>query len=346
MKNIFYHKNIIRIGGIETFLYEIAKIYQDLDITILYQEADPEQLKRLKKYVRVKKYNGEKIKCEKFYINYVDDISENIEAKEYIRIIHADYKAIQLKPIINPKVSRYIAVSKQAAKSFEELTGIKCDVVYNPIQIDKPKRVLNLISATRLTAEKGRNRMIKLAKLLDKAEIPYIWTIFTNDTNIIDNPNVIYMKPRLDIINYIANADYLVQLSDNEGYCYSIVESLCVGTPVIVTDCPVFNEIGVKNGENGFILDFDLNNININDIYEKRLKFEYEPLKNNWDKILAKGESEYKKDLKILVDVKCINDFYDIENNLELRTIDDKPFKVNKARAEELEEKGFIEIIK
>ncbi len=346
MKNIFYHKNIIRIGGIETFLYEIAKIYQDLDITILYQEADPEQLKRLKKYVRVKKYNGEKIKCEKFYINYVDDISENIEAKEYIRIIHADYKAIQLKPIINPKVSRYIAVSKQAAKSFEELTGIKCDVVYNPIQIDKPKRVLNLISATRLTAEKGRNRMIKLAKILDEANIPYIWTIFTNDTNIIDNPNVIYMKPRLDIINYIANADYLVQLSDNEGYCYSIVESLCVGTPVIVTDCPVFNEIGVKNGENGFILDFDLNNININDIYEKRLKFEYEPLKNNWNKILAKGESEYKKDLKILVDVKCINDFYDIENNLELRTIDDKPFKVNKVRAEELEEKGFIEIIK
>lgn len=343
MKNIFYHKNIIRIGGIETFLYEIAKIYQDLDITILYQEADPEQLKRLKKYVRVKKYNGEKIKCEKFYINYVDDISENIEAKEYIRIIHADYKAIQLKPIINPKVSRYIAVSKQAAKSYEELTGIKCDVVYNPILIDKPKRVLNLISATRLTAEKGKDRIKKLAKILDEANIPYLWTIFTNDTNSIDNPNIVYMKPRLDIVNYISNADYLVQLSDNEGYCYSVVESLCVGTPVIVTDCPVFKEIGVKDGENGFIVDFDLSNVNIKDIYKKALKFEYEPKKDIYSKYLAKGESTYQKDLKTKVKIKCIKKYFDLELNT-VKNPDDI-YEVSKVRAEELIEKELAEYI-
>lgn len=346
MNNVFYHKNILEIGGIETFLYEIAKIYQDLDITILYQEGDYEQIRRLKKYVRVKKYNGEKIKCEKFFVNNIDDITENIDAEEYIKIIHADYKAINLRPIINPKVSKYIAVSKQVAKSFEELTGIKCEVVYNPIQAEKPKRVLNLISATRLTAEKGKDRMKKLSKILDEANIPYLWTIFTNDTNAIDNPNIVYMKPRLDIRNFIANADYTVQLSDTEGYCYTIQESLVLGTPVIVTNCPSFIEMGVKTNENGFILDFDLSNINIKDIYEKRLKFEYEPLKNNWNKILAKGESGYQKDLKKIVKVQCIENFYDIENNYKLRTIDDKPFKINKVRAEELEEQGFIQIIK
>lgn len=79
--------------------------------------------------------------------------------------------------------------------------------------------------------------------MLNESEIPYIWTIFTDDTNKIDNPNIIYMKPRLDISNYIANADYLVQLSDTEGYCYSVIESLCLGTPVIITDMPVMKEL-------------------------------------------------------------------------------------------------------
>lgn len=70
--------------------------------------------------------------------------------------------------------------------------------------------------------------MIKLGNILSNAGIPYLWIIFTNDSATIKNPNIIYMQPRLDIIDYIANADYLVQLSDCEAYCYSVVESLTV----------------------------------------------------------------------------------------------------------------------
>ena len=50
---------------------------------------------------------------------------------------------------------------------------------------------------------------------MDREKIPYIWTIFTNDKEVINHPNVCYMSPRLDISDYIADADYLVQLSDN-----------------------------------------------------------------------------------------------------------------------------------
>ena len=255
MKNIFYAKWIGKIGGIETFFYNIARKYQDYDITIYYDVGDPEQVKRLQKYIRVKKYNGEKIKCDKAFFNYHLDIINNIEAKEYIQIVHGCYKKINLPASINKKITKYLSVSEVAGNDFEELTGNKTETVYNPIIIDKPKKVLNLISATRLTVEKGKNRMIKLAKILEENNIPYLWTVFTNDTNAINNPNIVYMKPRLDIINHIANADYLVQLSDSEAYCYSVVESLCVGTPVIVTECPVFEEIGVVNNKNGFILD-------------------------------------------------------------------------------------------
>lgn len=334
MKNIFYFYKINKIGGIETFFYYLAKKYKDWDITIYYQVGDIAQIKRLKKYVRVKQYNGEQIKCDKAFFNFNLDIINNVDAKEYIQIAHGDYKAMKIKPNTNSKITKYLGVSKQVCSTYKEVTGYDTELVYNPIEIEKPKKLLNLISATRLTSEKGKNRIIKLAKMLDDADIPYMWTIFTDDINAIDNPNIVYMKPRLDIINYIANADYLVQLSDNEGYCYSVVESLCVGTPVIVTECPVFKELGVKNDENGFIVDFDLSNVNIDDIYKKDFKFEYKPKKDNWNKYLEPGESEYQKDLKKMVKVKCIKKYDDMELNRRVET--DEIIKVNKVRAEEL----------
>ena len=64
--------------------------------------------------------------------------------------------------------------------------------------------------------------MIKLAKELSDKKIPFEWHVFTNKSDI-DSDFFIARKPKLNIINDIAEADYLVQLSDSEGYCYSIV---------------------------------------------------------------------------------------------------------------------------
>ena len=297
MKNIFYFRVLNSIGGIETFFYYLAKKYKDWDITVYYSTGDAKQVRRLRQYVRVKRYQGEHIKCDKAFFNFNVDIIDNVEAKEYIQIAHGDYKAMGIKPNTHPKLTKYLGVSKQVCNTYKEVTGYDTELVYNPIEIDKPKKVLNLISATRLTSEKGKDRMEKLGRMLDEAGIPYIWTIFTDDVDAIKNNNIAYMRPRLDIINYIANADYLVQLSDNEGYCYSVVESLCVGTPVIVTDCPVFRELGVDKS-NGFILDFDLSDVPIDKIYKGLPEFKYTPKKDNWDKILVKGKSTYKEEEK------------------------------------------------
>ena len=248
-----------------------------------------------------------------------------------------------IKPNTHPKLTKYLGVSKQVCKTYKEVTGFDTELVYNPIEIDKPKKVLNLISATRLSAEKGKNRMKKLANILNEAGIPYLWLIFTDDINAIENPNIIYMKPRLDIINFIANADYLVQLSDNEGYCYSVVEALSVETPVIVTDCPVFKEIGV-NKNNGFILDFDLSNVPIEEIYKGLPKFEYTPKKDVWGDILEKGKSTYKEERKMKAKVKCTKNYFDTKLD-KLVTPNDEPFVVELARAEELVEAGVCEIV-
>lgn len=340
MNNVFYFRYLNKIGGIESFFYYLAKKYKNYDITIYYSYGDAQQARRLSQYVRVKKYRGEHIKCEKMFFNFNLDIIDNVDADEYIQIAHGDYKAMGIAPNTHPKITRALGVSKQVCKTYSELTEYDTELAYNPISIDEPRKVLNLISATRLTAEKGRSRMVKLAELLDQADIPYLWTIFTDSKNKIDNPNIVYMEPRLDIINYIANADYLVQLSDNEGYCYSVVEALTVGTPVIVTEVPVFKEIGV-NKSNGFVLDFEMQNVPVEQIYKGLKSFEFNPKADSWGKILAKGKSTYPAELKKMVKVRALVKYYDLELKREI--LEDEIFEVNRLRADYLIDNNAVE---
>ena len=351
--NILYFDNINKIGGVESFFYYLAKKYQNLDITILYSTADPVQLARLKKIVRVKQYVGQKIKCKKAFFNYNLKPINNIEAEEYYEIIHADYKTLGYKPNVHPKINHYLGVSQLVCDSFQQLTGIKCELVYNPIVLEKPKKILKLISATRLTKEKGKNRIITLAKALDDAAIPYIWTIYTNDINAIDNPNIIYREPQLDISSYIADADYLVQLSDAEGYGYSPVEALMLGIPVIVTDLPVFKELGFDE-TNSIKLPLDMKNIPIEKIYEHNFNFKYTPKEDSWGKILYLGKSTYQDELNTEYEVEALRIYQ--EENIRDNQLGRIPktgehWKVTKERLDILRgenkyNKNFVKLIK
>lgn len=155
-KNIFYVSNFNKIGGVETYIFELARKYKDYDITVIFKTGDINQLKRLRQYVKVIRYNGQKIKCKKAFFNYETDIIDNIEAEEYIQLIHAMLKTQRYKPFVNPKITKFMSVSESAGKEWEELTGIKCKICRNPLEIteEEKKPVLYLISATRLTREK------------------------------------------------------------------------------------------------------------------------------------------------------------------------------------------------
>lgn len=246
-------------------------------------------------------------------------------------------------------MTRYLAPTSIVAKHFTELTGLKCDVAPNPIIIDKPQKVLRLISATRLSKEKGFDRMCILLRALEKSGIPFVWTIFTNDTNEerireLDSNNIIFMKPRLDITPYIADSDYLVQLSnDGEGFGYTPCEALVLGIPVIVTPVASFKEIGIKDGENGFILDFDMSNIDIQKIYKSHLKFKYEPPRDIYGDLLE-GKSNYDYETTEDRLVQCIKPYTDYMT-LETKTELDKPYTLDKERAEFLQERGYVKIL-
>lgn len=304
--NIFYFDRLNKIGGVETFFYEIAKKYCDNDITVFYSYGDLKQIQRLKKYIRVIKYTGQNIKCKKAFFNYSLKPIDNIEAERYYEIIHANYKDLGIRPNVHDKINEYIGVSQSVCDVFTELTGLPCTLCYNPITIEKPKRVLYLISATRLTREKGKDRILKLAKALDNAGIPYIWTIFTNDTRAIQHPRIIFMEPQLNIRDYIAKADYTVQLSDTEAYCYTMIESLLLNVPVIVTPWACLKELNITN-DYGFILPFDMTNIPVDEIYNKKFNFKYNLKPDNWNQILELSKSTYKEELNSIYTVEALS---------------------------------------
>ena len=333
--NVFYVAHFNIIGGIETYIYELVKKYKDKDITVVYSnsESDPKQLQRIRKYARVIKVGKEKIKCERLFVMYRCNL-DFFEADYIIQITHADYKTQNLEPNKDPRINEHYGVSKAVASTYEEISGLETKVCYNPITIDKPSKVLKLISATRLTKEKGKDRMIILANELTKKKIPFIWLVFTNDRNAIDNPNVVYMQPRLDIRDYIANADYLVQLSDTEAWCYSVLESLLLGTPVITTPIPSFEEMGVKSGENGYVLNWNMHDIPVEDIYNNIPTFSFKAPKDIYDKLLVDKPTTYNPNE--LYECRTLKSYYDVLFNQRIEKGQLLPEKIAKERAEEL----------
>lgn len=364
MKNLFYFKKISAIGGTEQFLYEIAKKYKDLDITICYDEADFEQLKRLSKFVRCKKHiKGKTIECDRAFFNFnIDAIDDIISTENYYAFVsHANWEEIGYKPPINhPKLNHFIGVSKFATKKLDEYAkslgmNIKAKKCYNPLTLEPKEKVLIFVSAARLDdVVKGGKRIQTMIEEADRyceeTGLHYLWLIFSNP-NIkakIKSKNVAIMPPRVDVRPYIAMADYIIHLpNDMETYCYTDNEAFGYGVPVVTTPLSILKELPADDNMT-IVCNYDMSNVKevVKEIFEKKVKpFKYEIPEDDWDKILAKGESTYQKDLKTKVKIKAIRNYFDIEKNKTIK-IDDEPFEVSKVRAEYLTELELVEIIK
>ena len=345
--NIIYIRDFSELGGVETFTYELAKKYSDLDIAVVYKYGHHNQIKRVRKYCRAYCHTNQQIECKVAIINYDVSIIDYIckDAKIY-QVVHGDYEnpAYTWKPPTHERITEYIGVTKYIRDSFKRITGLNnVTYGYNPLTIEKSKKI-TLISMTRLSKIKGKDRMIKLAQALDKANIDYIWYIFTNDTDAIQSQNVIYMKPRLDVGYWLEKADYLVQLSDTEACSYSINEALYRNIPIIVTPLPYLDEIGVKDNVNAYIMKFDCSNIN--DIVKKINnipKFEFKKLEDKYENIFVKSKSHYKEDLEMKIKVKTLKKFKDMEAGVD-RKIGDE-FICEFTRAEYLKDNNAVEII-
>lgn len=356
--NLFYFKRILRIGGTEQFLYEIAKKYHDFDITVLYDEAQFEQLIRLRKLVRcIRREPDCKYYAKKAFYNFNMEALEQVEADEHIFVCHAIYQQIPLvPPITQTKLTGYIGVSEYASselKKYANYQGKKIEpmTVYNPLTLEKPDKVIHLISACRLDDKvKGGQRTLKLIKALDdyceKHNRHYIWHIYTNTPDFtIKSPNVVIRPGRPDIRPFIADADYLVQLSnDMESYCYSINEALGYGTRIIRTPLTVAKELKIPESAE-IVAEWDMSNVDevAEAIFKPKKAFKYTPPVDKWNELLVNEPSDYKYDSKS-VTIKPKVRYYDLELKQQMDMWTD-PFVVTEERAIFLVKQGLVTIV-
>lgn len=329
--NIIYVRNINKIGGVETYAYELAKKYKDYDIAVVCKTIAPEQKKRLNKYCKVYIHKDQKIKCKVAIINWdtsiIDYITEDIwkqNAKDGEGIyqgIHADYTHPSQGPLPqDDRIKSYLAITEDILKNVSKMSKTKNILLCrNPLELEEDPPYLILVSPTRLAEEKGGDLMLKLANTLDKLNIKFIWFVLTTNeylnNPIFYNSNVVYVKNRLDIGPFMKMADWVVLPSKTEGDSYTFKEALYRGIPIVARHLPYFDEIGIKDNINALFID-DHNVEEIAAKMLKPLKFKFEPVIDGYDNIMFKSKSKYEeeKNMKYLVEAL---DTYEINNTTD-----------------------------
>ena len=359
-KIIFYQSNFCQMGGVETFAYNWCWWLRNFfDITVLYCTGEYHMLNKIKRLVKTEAYEeGKTYECDIFIRNSVwGTIPNNIRAKRMIEMRHANYKYLLDKGLL---YKQYHEMGIKEIVGCGDFVSEMSNLVLNdnPTTIKnillprkETHRILHLISCTRIDPAKGWNRMLKLAEMLKNTNIKFKWDIFTNSLSYKSPYEEIRMwKQRDDIWDYLVDADYTVLLSDSEGLPYTVQESLEYQVPCIVTDVGGCTEL-IKDGINGYVVPLDMNFdvkklLNIpkcpkyeNNALEKWLK--YLGYKGEIDKI--KILEDYEKEKEIMVKVKAIIKFTDLEEGVE-RKIGDE-FICTKERADYLVANKGAEII-
>lgn len=361
-ENIIYMPTISALGGIETYVYELVKKYKDLDIAVVSKKCDDNQAKRIRKYCKLYIHTHQKIKCKVAIINYDQSIIDyiNEDAKIY-QAIHADYtnSIYKHKPKPNNRVYKFICITKFLKNKMEDmLKPNEVMLSYNPLTVENEDKPIIIVSATRLHEHKGKGRMQCLIDKMDKANINYLWFVITNESEGLTGKNVFFIKNRLDISRWLAMADYVCLLSDSEACSYTLNEALYRNIPIITTPLPYLKEIGVEDGINAYIMEFDCSNV---DSIVERItnipKFSFKRLDDNYKNIFTNSKSNYEEERKMKVKVRCIQNYFDIEQNerkvkSEIERYDNPEMHPNRCewitsmeRADHLVSKGLVEII-
>ena len=343
---LLYTSYLHIIGGIETFVINFTQLLAPTyDMVLMTAQWLPDEIR---KQIPCRIIQGVKdVECDTLImIRAADDhVPSYIKYNRMIRMCHS-CKTKSDWTIPND-YDKLVHVSEVSRQSF----GTDGMVIHNPL-IRNESKPLFLVSATRIPArDKGMNadRLVILAKMLEKAGIPYIWINFS-DRPLEGGPaHLINVGALSNVQPYIAKADYLVQLSDYEGFGYTVLEALVNGTAVICTPFEATKELGVVDGENGYIVPFDLNFDvrKLLDVPQFSYTWDNAGILKQWKKLLGKPQSKPKPAAKPEPDnrvmVHVIRRYFDTELGRTMEVGDVTMFTPE--RAELVKSKGYIEVI-
>lgn len=298
-KLILYSNSIKNVSGLQTFEYTFIQTFKDLyEITVVFETGDIEQVKRFGELVKVERNTGGRYIADTCVYSSANHANFNCRAGKYIQIVHADYVFWGVK--YDPdNVDVHVAVSPYIQEVMKKYYGVDAVVIPNLIPRYNPAPFMRFMVATRLSKGKGMERLKRFAQILKSEGMQFIVEVHGDGSKMDldafkmmfeDIPAVAHVGVNTNIMNYMKNVDYVLQFSDNEAFCYTVYEALQVGTPVIVTNWDGVQNI-VTHGENGYIIDKQMVDVPVNDIYFKKPEV---------SEVLA----HYKKHAPILSDQK------------------------------------------
>lgn len=303
-------REIAKVGGIETACYNLAKTFSERKLVFIAPYIDPEQAIRIANYAdvvvddREQTYEGDVA----IYMNYdgIGKYKGRTTARKCYHLIHSDWQGLKKYPQwksfqleVDKSIDKVVAVSETAKKGL--LTAfnkpIKSEVVPNilcPPNPDENFRIFLFLSRT--TEEKGLDVLAKMAMKFAQAGKEFLFIITGNQARLLGRgaekealrSHAMFMPQSPNNIGLISKADYLVQLSSNESYCYSVREALQRQTPVIATRIPEFTKL-VKEGKNGYLVNNDLSDLDIDRIFNERpegFPAYSEKVSPKWEKML------------------------------------------------------------
>jgi len=312
-----YISNYNVIGGVERFVENFCKrMSKHYDITFFYDWCENENmLIEISEFVDVVKIDKTKKYNFDYFVNSTAwgfEPYNNILAKKVVQVVHADYRHVianwNFKYFKHKNTTHHVCVGEIVKEAFEIATPYKCDaVIYNLLDSTivlekKPKNdVLHLVTLSRLSGEKGFKRMLQLANQLEENKIDYIWNVYGSTqsnyakqiVSTFKKTNVQFKGVTREPFKEINKADYLVQLSDTEGFAYSVYEAMQVKTPCIITPFASGKE-QIENGKNGWVVPFDMENIQWCDILKRNLvvpNFKELGKEEDWMKLLENGKT-------------------------------------------------------
>lgn len=315
MKVVFYNKTLIS-GGIEKCLELLSKeIYKDYDIDIVYTDdsiLDPNIVKILGQYANVYKLEDEIIDCDVcvwcyLYFDY-NRLKNIIRAKKNIAWIHSMPRILPDCLLDNEEfvndmeeficvseaVKNNLNINKEGKVIYNFMANNIKDLAnsFNPFN-ETDDSTLKLSVVSRLSQGKGFDRLLILANSLKEKNTNFKILVIGKGRKreqeiretFKDFTEVEFVGYQENPYPYMKNADYLVQLSDDESWCNSITEAKILGTPIIVTNFQSSKE-QVINLENGIVI--DLNDTNYDKYIDIIIKSRYK-LKENLKKFTHKN---------------------------------------------------------
>ena len=303
---VIYSSTFPGADGISTWVKNFCQwMHEAYDITVIYGAANEKYLEELRPIVRTMKTQKEKVvTCNTvLMMRIADEVPHNIKASRVWQVVHTvndGHKRL-------PKRDKYIFVSVVSKRSF----GADGYIIPN-LPAKSSGCSLILVSTCRIDgSDKGQQnkRMIQLARMLRAAHIKFLWFYFSA-TSLTADKDMIRIDPVQDVRPFLRMADYLVQLSDSEAYCYSITEALGQHVPVITTPLDILEELGFRDNVDGHIVPFDMK-FDVLDLLQydhltPELKKNQETVAHAWESALGDMEKveqyvpEVKKTCEIL----------------------------------------------